>query len=59
MQSGLSIFKIGALALLLRLKRVCPDMISISSAYEQEFGRKYTSAIPTNVFGQHDNLYDT
>jgi len=25
-------------------------------AYNQEYGRKYTSAIPTNVFGPHDNF---
>jgi len=25
-------------------------------AYKQEFGRNYTSAIPTNVFGQYDNF---
>jgi len=24
--------------------------------YKEEFGRDYTSAIPTNVFGQHDNF---
>jgi len=29
------------------------------SAYHDQFGHKYTSAIPTNIFGQHDNLYVT
>lgn len=27
-----------------------------SSAYKQEFGHNFTSAIPTNIFGPHDNL---
>ena len=27
------------------------------SAYKEEFGCNFTSAIPTNVFGPHDNLY--
>ena len=29
----------------------------IHSAYKEEFGCNFTSAIPTNVFGPHDNLY--
>ena len=28
-----------------------------TSAYKEEFGCNFTSAIPTNVFGPHDNLY--
>ena len=31
--------------------------MSITSAYKDEFGDNFTSAIPTNVFGKHDNLY--
>lgn len=27
------------------------------SAYRDEHGRNFTSAIPTNVFGPNDNLY--
>jgi len=27
-----------------------------NSAYKEEFGCNFTSAIPTNVFGPHDNL---
>ena len=27
------------------------------SAYKDQFGSNFTSAIPTNVFGPHDNLY--
>lgn len=27
------------------------------SAYKEEFGCNFTSAIPTNVFGPHDNLW--
>lgn len=27
------------------------------SAYKEQFGHNFTSAIPTNVFGPHDNLY--
>ena len=29
---------------------------SMSSAYKEEFGCNFTSAIPTNVFGPYDNL---
>ena len=29
----------------------------IHSAYKEEFGCNFTSAIPTNVFGPYDNLY--
>ena len=28
----------------------------LNSAYKEEFGCNFTSAIPTNVFGPHDNL---
>ena len=28
----------------------------MSSAYKEEFGCNFTSAIPTNVFGPYDNL---
>lgn len=31
-----------------------PDLLF--RAYKQEYGRTFTSAIPTNVFGEHDNL---
>src|SRR6202042_2371370 len=31
----------------------CPNL---NSAYKEEFGCNFTSAIPTNVFGPHDNL---
>ena len=30
---------------------------TIHSAYKEEFGCNFTSAIPTNVFGPYDNLY--
>ena len=29
----------------------------LGSAYKDQFGDNFTSAIPTNVFGPHDNLY--
>merc|ERR1719228_348957 len=32
-------------------------MIDVQNhAYNQQFGRKYTSVIPTNIFGPHDNF---
>lgn len=31
-------------------------MRSLDSAYKEEFGCNFTSAIPTNVFGPNDNL---
>ena len=29
----------------------------LGSAYKDQFGDNFTSAIPTNVFGPHDNLH--
>ena len=37
---------------------LCIDGVhTIHSAYKEEFGCNFTSAIPTNVFGPYDNLY--
>ena len=30
--------------------------LNLNSAYKEEFGCNFTLAIPTNVFGPHDNL---
>ena len=35
---------------------ILPDS-PVRSAYKEEFGCNFTSAIPTNVFGPHDNLF--
>lgn len=32
-------------------------LFNLHRAYNQEFGSNFTSAIPTNVFGEYDNLY--
>ena len=29
----------------------------VDSAYKDQYGSNFTSAIPTNIFGPHDNLY--
>ena len=37
-------------------KMLITPRLSVRSAYKQEFGHNFTSAIPTNIFGPHDNL---
>ena len=34
-------------------------VLTFNSAYKDQYGSNFTSAIPTNVFGPHDNLYVT
>lgn len=40
-----------------RLLISASSYVIIDSAYKEEFGCNFTSAIPTNVFGPNDNLW--
>ena len=40
----------------LRIYQVFSPNAGCNSAYHEQFGHQFTSAIPTNIFGQHDNF---